>query len=167
MALTKEEINAANRERIDSTNRDKAESWNAQKFAAAQQAEVNFALRHKPGETARLNGEFYYCTANSRLMSDWLADHANGEVTEESLERAYRVLQASGKLAQAPAPAAYERHTNTQESRISPQIKAPTLPALRLPYTRKDILSWSKSRLKAEMKSPAHVAAINAILAER
>jgi hypothetical protein len=162
MAITNEEVQDLNRERIDAANRVRAEAFAAKKAAVAARSWWRFSLRHS-GQNGLKFGDYLSNEANDNLLTSWIED-ADLDVTEANLEQAFVACRSM----LASRPGTYERKTDTQQSRVFPQIKnlIPAPPLLVLPYTRKEVLSWSTARLHQEMqKSPEHVNALNRIIA--
>ena len=162
MVITNEEVNELNRERIDAANRAKAEEFAAKKAAVAARSWWKFSLRHS-GQSGLKFGDYLSNEANDNLLTSWI-EQADLDVTEVNLEQAFVACRSM----LSSRPGTYERKTDTQQSRVFPQIKnlQPTPRPLVLPFTRKEVLSWSTARLHQEMqKSPEHVNALNRILA--
>jgi hypothetical protein len=161
MTLTQEEITALNKQRIQENNREKAEQFRAEVEADRQNGWSRFIEKHCGQRAVTAHNVFYDCIANRLQMERWIEE--KGLLVDfASLETAFDTIRES--LAQPPEQS-YRRRTDTQQSRVMPQLKSFAPPALVLPYTREMVLGWSKDRLKQEMgKSPRHVAALNLIL---
>lgn len=161
--MLKDEAQKLNQERITEENKSKAAAFLAQKQADEARAWYWF-LRSHSGQFGLANGDYVDCEANKQLLTGWLESNQL-PTTQQSLEQAYQANKQ--RLAQRPAEE-YRRVTDTQQTRVFPQIKslqAKTPPAY-APFTRDEILSWSKERLRRELaKGPAHTIAINTILA--
>jgi hypothetical protein len=145
------------------------------KEADIRAAQFSFMTRHKD--------DYFPCVANAQSMSKYLNDN-NLEVTVDNLEIAFAEIGDS--LAQAPSTAA---HQNNPTIAVQNPVTTPDLQPRRQPsfgvqpgtgsgsrpsnkpaeMTKKDILEKKKADpawWKAQLKDPAKLAALNAILAK-
>jgi hypothetical protein len=159
--LSDEQVRELNRERIDRVNRTKAEALQAQKDSITARAWWKFSAKHA-GQQGIQNGDYLSNQANDNILNGWLSDN-DRDVTEQNLEAAFAACE--GMLSRRSG--GYTRVTDTQESRVMPQIKNLTVGArpAYAPFTRDEILSWGTARLHKEMaKGKEHVDKINEIL---
>jgi hypothetical protein len=160
--LSELQVKELNKERIARTHRKQAEAMQARKDSDAQRAWWLFSKNHA-GVVGNQNGSYFSSEANDNILNGYLQDNEL-DVTLENLEAAFAAC--SQMLCERPGE--YQRVTDTQTSRVMPQVKNLSVgpEPIRLPYTREEILGWETSRLKAEIhKGPAHLAEVNRILA--
>ena len=154
------EVEQAIKQSREATQLEKAEAWKAKRNAEENRAWHEF-LKFHSGARGANNGFYFCCEANNRLLAESIATQSNKQITFQALEEAYRSCR--DRLA-PPPDREYKRKTNTLESRSLPQLVNLPIPAVVLPYTKQQILSWDAKRLKREMRSPERVTAINKIL---
>lgn len=159
--LNEEQIKQLNRQRINEANREKAEVFKAKTDADAQNGWNEFLAKHS-GQAAVIRKDVFHCNqANYQLLEEWILEQGL-LVNAETLEQSYQANKS--RLGGRSVP--YERKTNT-EMTFMPQQRTFGPPPLALPYTRKEILSWSKERLRWESRTAERLKALNAILANQ
>lgn len=152
MALTEEQIKEINNRRTAGNRKEAADKYSAVEQAQIARSWYEF-LREHSGQRGVANGIYAINEANNLLMEEWIKENAGDAISLHSLEEAFFALQ--GRLAR-PSTAPYERKVNLAESHILPQQRATGMPppdsVIPLPYTKSEILSWPKTRLKKELR---------------
>jgi hypothetical protein len=167
MEISKEEVKELRREELDENKAVKAEEYKAQRNHDADVGWTNFIARHS-GSQAIANGDVYHsCEANHAILTEFIETHnlhvdSNGVNLEQAFKDCrHRLAESQGEP--------YVRRTDTQVSRVAPQVVSPRFPDPRPPFTRQQLVEMGDTAQGRDALRRANkrygIDAINSILA--